>query len=226
MTLVSRPRRTIVERRARACLACLACLACPSVTRLARAEESNAEPSGGARAGGEVSTSPFATKPGYVQLMATALGGTGLRFNNPYRLATPLGRDAESVARSASFVELGFGGTFGNPLGLQHGVTVRTSVAIEGVSQLVMTPSYLAYRRWGAFAAWARAGVPFVLTPDATLGLEAAAGSAWFFRGGLGLAAELVSDVFYGAGTTDVRVATYPMLSAQLGLLFAYEVLP
>jgi hypothetical protein len=197
-----------------------------SVTRLARAEESEASPARGERAADEVSTSPFDTKPGYAQLMATALGGAGLRFNNPYRLATPLGRDAESVARSATFVEVGFGVTFGNPLGLQHGVTLRTSIAIEGVSQVVMTPSYLAYRRWGAFAVWGRAGVPLVLTPDATVGLEAAAGSAWFFRGGLGLAAELVSDVFYGAGTADVRVASYPMLSAQLGLLFAYEVLP
>ena len=33
---------------------------------------------------------PFATKPGYVQLFASVYFGDGLRFNNPYRLATPL----------------------------------------------------------------------------------------------------------------------------------------
>src|SRR5262245_41434599 len=50
---------------------------------------------------------PFATKPGYSQIFATVMGGTGLRFNNPYRLATPLGGDAESVSRTAAFVDFG-----------------------------------------------------------------------------------------------------------------------
>lgn len=193
---------------------------------LVAAPPAHAEEPAPARPDEDVRVDPFAVKPGYVQLLVTALGGTGLRFNNPYRLATPLGDDAESVSRTASFVELGFGGTFGNPLRLQHGLTLRTAVAIEGVSQVVMTPSYLAYRRWGALAVWGRAGVPMVLTPDTTWGLEGALGAAWFVRGGIGLAGELVGDLYYGAGTTDVRVATYPVLAAQLGLVLAYEVLP
>jgi hypothetical protein len=169
---------------------------------------------------------PFATKPGYSQLFATAFTGTGLRFNNPYRLATVLGEDAESVSRTAAYVDLGLGATFGNPLGLQHGVALRTSMAVEGVGQTVMTPSYLAYRRWGALAAYGRAGVPFVLTPDVTWGLEAGAGGAFYFLGGFALAAEIIGDLFYGAGTREVRAAAYPVLSGQLGLLVAYEVLP
>src|SRR5262245_35093373 len=40
---------------------------------------------------------PLTTKAGYAQIFATAMGGVGLRFNNPYRLSTPLGADAESV---------------------------------------------------------------------------------------------------------------------------------
>ncbi len=174
----------------------------------------------------DVRVDPFATKPGYVQLFATALAGTGLRFNNPFRLATPLGSDAESVSRTAAFTDLGFAATFGNPLRIQHGMAFRTSIALEGVGQVVMTPSYLAYRRVGALAYWGRGGVPLVLSPEVTWGLEAAAGGAWFVRGGVGLAAEIVGDVFYGAGTADVRVATYPVLSGQLGVVVAYEVLP
>jgi hypothetical protein len=169
---------------------------------------------------------PSATKSGYAQIFATAMGGSGLRFNNPYRLATPLGDDAESVSRTASYVDLGFAMTVGHPLGLQHGAALRTSVAVEGVGQVVTTPSYFAWRRWRAWAAYGRAGIPIVVTPEVTWGLEGALGAAWFFLGGIGLDAELVGDVIYGQGTRDVRTATYPILSAQLGFVFAYEVLP
>jgi len=169
---------------------------------------------------------PFRTRAGYAQFFATTFVGSGLRFNNPYRLATPLGNDAESLSRTATYVDLGFGATFGAPLGLQHGVAIRSSVALEGVGQVVMTPSYLAFRRWGALAAYGRAGVPLVLTPEVTWGMELAGGATWFFLGGFGLAAELVGDVFYGSGTREVSAATYPVLSGQLGLVIAYEVLP
>lgn len=170
--------------------------------------------------------SPFDTKPGYLQVFATTYVGTGLRFNNPYRLATPLGDDAESLSRTATYGDVGFAMTFGNPLGVQHGAALRTSFAVEGVGQVVMTPSYLAYRRWRALAVQARLGVPAVLTPEVTWGMEAALGGTWFFLGGIGASAEIVGDVFYGAGTSEVAAATYPVLSGQLGLVFAYEVLP
>ena len=169
---------------------------------------------------------PFATKPGYTQLFATVMGGTGLRFNNPYRLATPLGEDAESVSRTAAYIDIGVAMTLGSPLGFQHGASLRTTAAVEGVGQVVMTPSYFGWRRWRALAAYGRAGIPFVLTPDVTWGVEAAAGGAWFFLGGFGVVAELVGDLFYGAGTAESSVVTYPVLSGQLGLITTYELLP
>lgn len=170
--------------------------------------------------------SPFETKPGYAQLFATALVGDGLRFNNPYRLRTPLGGDAESVSRTASYVDVGMAITFESPLALQHGVALRSSFALEGVGQAVVTPSYLAWRRAGALAAHGRLGVPLVVSPELTWGFEAAGGGTWFFLGGAGVTAELVGDFFYGAGTRDVRAASYPVLSGQLGLTATYEVLP
>ncbi len=169
---------------------------------------------------------PFATKPGYAQFFATAFAGTGLRFNNPYRLATVLGDDAERVSRTASYVDLGMGATFANPLGVQHGLALRATVALSGVGQVVMTPSYLGWRRWGAWAAFGRLGTPLVLSPDITWGLETGVGGAWFFSGGFGVAGEVVGDVFYGAGTREVAAAAYPVLSGQLGIIAAYEVLP
>ena len=169
---------------------------------------------------------PFRTRPGYVQLFLTTFFGDGLRFNNPYRLSTPLGSDAQSVSRTAPYIDVGVGATFGNPLGFQHGATLRTSAALSGVGQVVMTPSYLGYRRWSALALYGRAGVPVVVTPDATWGLEAGVGATWYFLGGIGVAAEMVGDVFYGAGTRDKATVTYPVLSGQLGFVVAYEVLP
>jgi hypothetical protein len=169
---------------------------------------------------------PYATKPGYAQFFATFMGGTGLRFNNPYRLATPLGHDAESISRTDAYVDIGLAMTLGNPLGFQHGVALRTTAAASGVSQVVMTPSYFIWRRAGPLAAFGRAGVPIVATPEATWGLECGVGGAWFFLGGLGVAAEVVGDIFYGTGTREVRVATYPVLSGQLGIIGTYEVLP
>ena len=170
--------------------------------------------------------SPFATKPGYGQLFASVMAGTGLRFNNPYRLATPLGSDAESVSRTAAYVDLGIAMTLGNPLGFQHGAALRTTIALEGVGQVVMTPSYFGWRRWGALAAYGRAGIPVVVTPDTTWGLEGALGAAFFFLGGVGVCAEVIGDVIWGAGTRDVSTATYPILSGQVGFLGTYEVLP
>lgn len=166
------------------------------------------------------------TKPGYAQLFVTTFVGDGLRFNNPYRLATPLGSDAESVSRTAAYVDFGAAATFGNPLGLQHGAALRFTHSLEGVPQWVVTPSYLMWRRWRSFALSGRAGVDIVTLPDVTVGLEAAAGATYFVRGGVGVAAEIVGDVFYGEGTRDTAVATYPVVSAQLGLVLAYEVLP
>lgn len=166
------------------------------------------------------------TKPGYAGLFVTALVGDGLRFNNPYRLATPLGSNAESVSRTAAYFDLGLAMTLGAPSGFQHGVAFRTTVAVEGVPQGVLTPSYLLWRRWRSWAAYARAGMPLVVSPDVTFGLESGLGGVWFARGGLGLTAELVGDVFYGAGTREAATPAYPVLSGQLGLTVAYEVLP
>jgi hypothetical protein len=168
----------------------------------------------------------FDRKPGYAQVQATISFGDGIRFNNPYRLATPLGSDAESLSRTAAYVDLGFAGLIGDPLGLQHGAVLRMSVAVEGVRQQVLTPGYLLWRRWRAPAAFGRLGVPIVVSPQATWGLEAGAGGALFVRGGLGFVGELVGGLVYGAGTRDKAVVTYPIVSAQLGIIAALEVLP
>lgn len=162
----------------------------------------------------------------YVHLLGTSLVGTGLRFNNPYRLATPLGASGESLSRTALYVDEGVAALFGDPWGLEHGVALRASFAIEGVAQTVVTPSYILWHRRRALAAFARAGLPVVLSPDKNVGFELAGGGVFFLRGGLGVTSELVGNLFYGAATRDNPAPVYPVLSAQLGVVVSYEAMP
>jgi hypothetical protein len=179
-----------------------------------------------ARGDEEEGHAPTTTRGGWVALSATSFVGDGLRFNNPYRLATILGSNAESLSRTAAYVDLGGTLLLGDPSTIAHGLTVRTSIALEGVPQTVLTPTYIALHRWGPWGAYGRAGPSIVLSPDVTWGLEGAAGGMWFPFAGIGIVAELVGDVFYGAGTRDVEVATYPVLSGQLGLWLSWEAMP
>ena len=172
------------------------------------------------------SYAPTERKWGWFDLFATAFVGDGLRFNNPYRLATVLGSQAQSLSRTAAYADLGGAVLVGNPEFLAHGLVLRASLALEGVSQAVLAPSYMVLRRFGPWAAYGRAGVPIVLSPDTTFGVEGGAGGVWFVRAGIGLAVELVGDLFYGAGTREVATTTYPVLSAQGGLWLSWEVLP
>ena len=164
---------------------------------------------------------------GYLHFMSALAIGRGLRFNNPYRLATPLGDDAESVSASATYADLSVSAASGDPDGFQHGGSLHFSVALQGVPQEVMTPSYLVAHRLPPRAwAFARAGLPVVIGPDPNLGYELALGGAFMVSAGIGVTAELVGDLFYGAATQDQAYSVVPMLSLQAGVIVDFEVLP
>lgn len=153
--------------------------------------------------------------------------GRGLRFNNPYRLATPLGDTPESVSLSATYLDLMLGALWAETLGFQHGVGLSGVVAINGIGQFGLTPSYLL--QVGVLPAVelrGRLGVSIVVAPDTTLGLEAAFGSLLAVAYGLGVTGELVGNLFFGAATEERNVTTIPMLSLQVGLFFDHEFAP
>jgi hypothetical protein len=101
------------------------------------------------------------------------------------------------------------------------------SLAMQGIPQQVLSLSYLAQSRvLPQFLIYGRGGVPIVIQPDLNAGLELGLGATWLWRAGLGLNAELVGDLFYGAATMDRTVSTIPILSLQVGVAFDYEVLP
>lgn len=162
----------------------------------------------------------------YFRLVGSVLGGTGLRFNNPYRLATPLGDDASSLSRTAAYVDLGGGVLVGDPRLVQHGPALRFSVAVEGIAQQIIAPSYVVCRQWRALQPCARVAVPIIVRPDTNAGFELGVGSTYWVRAGLGVVAEGVFDMFYGASTRDTKYPAYPILSLSLGLAVSWEVLP
>jgi len=169
-----------------------------------------------------------ATETGpYFDLLGTAMVGSGLRFNNPYRLSHELGSGGESLSSTAPYLDLAFLATTGNPDGLQHGARLGWTVSLSGVPEQVVTPAYAALYRAGPswlFYGWA--GLPMIAEPDFNLGAELALGATWMARAGIGMTGALVADGFYGAGTRETQAAFYPILSLQLGLLVSYEVLP
>lgn len=153
--------------------------------------------------------------------------GRGLRFNNPYRLATILGQRAESVSISAPFLDLEFGWARGAPHGISHGAILHLSMATSGVSQQVLSAGYLALARVSPrWLVLGRVSLPFVLCPSVTGGLESALGFGWLATAGLGVKAELSGSLFYGAATWDRSATAIPLVSLQISALFDLEVLP
>jgi hypothetical protein len=185
-------------------------------------ESERAEPLGSERY-----RTPIPGGPDYWHSFGSLSFGDGLRFNNPYRLSTELGSTAESLSLTASYFDVGLGVVRGPPDGLGHGAVLHLSIAAQGIPQEVLSLSYIALERFGSGRTilYGRLGVPIILQPDLSGGLEAAFGGAFMLTSGVGLQGELIGDVYYGAATLDHSVTTIPVLSAQFGVFFDYEVL-
>lgn len=164
---------------------------------------------------------------GYQHWLGGLYVGRGLRFNNPYRLSRQLGDSPESLSLTATYLDLHLGRTFSAPDGFEHGVALHLSIATDGVRQEVLTPSYLLVKRLSTrVLSYGRAGFPIVLEPDASVGLEAGLGGAYFFSANLGIGLELDASLFYGAATIERAVTLIPVGSLALGVFFDWERLP
>lgn len=158
----------------------------------------------------------------YVHTFGELAFGKGVHTNNPYRLGS-----SDAFGFTSTYFDLSLGVAFGPSDGLQHGMQVSWLTATDGVAQQVLGLYYAALYPVGPHAILrGRAGMPIVLSPDATMGLEAAAGGAWMVLGGVGVSAELVGSFFYGAATLDRSKTVIPVLALQVGAWFDYEVLP
>jgi hypothetical protein len=161
-----------------------------------------------------------------VHLFGALTIGDALRFNNPYRLGTQLGKTGQSLSVSAPYFDVAAAALLGDPDGLQHGVHLHLSTALTGISQSVLAPSYIVGLRRRSFTAYARAGFPIVLSPQTTTGLELAVGGLYYLRSGFALTAEAGESLFYGAATREVSATFIPLTYLQAGVAIDFEVLP
>jgi hypothetical protein len=161
------------------------------------------------------------------RILGTVAFGEGLRFNNPYRLQTQLGDTAESFSLTSGYIDRGLAAAFGPANGLQHGAAVHLSVALSGVGQGSIAPTYFIMHRGASpLLVYGRLGAAILTAPDLNVGGELAGGLAYFFTAKLAFSGEIVGDLFYGAATYEQAYTVYPVLSAQLGLMFEHEFLP
>lgn len=171
----------------------------------------------------------LAEEPGtYARILLTSAFGRGFRFNNPFRLETQLGETEQSLSLTAPYHDVGLGVLFGSPNGLQHGGALRFSIALEGVEQQALGIHYItAYRDPDVpLMGYGRLGLSLLTAPDVNVGGELAAGMAAFFTGAVGVHAELVGNLFYGAGSLEAQYTAIPILSLQGGIIADFEVLP
>jgi hypothetical protein len=201
----------------------------PSSAR-ADAEDPFSEPVSAVEPVADTPPSPARTPreaKGYQHWLGGLYLGRGLRLNNPYRLRTVLGDDAESLSLGATYLDVHVGRTFSAPDTFEHGISAQLSIATDGIRQEVLTPSYLLVRRHGPrLLGYGRAGFPIVLEPDASVGLQAGLGAAYFFYANLGLGLELDFSLFYGAATIEEPATLIPVLSLAFGVFFDWEHLP
>jgi len=161
----------------------------------------------------------------YFHWFGAAALGRGIRFNNPYRLEHVLGKTTRSLSVSALYADVSLGVMQGAPSGLQHGIGVDLAVALTGIRQEVLTPSYRAFYRLPApWLIGGRFGVPVVLEPDVTGGVELAASAMYRMLANLGPYMELIGSCFFGAATLDQDRTTIPIVSLQIGVFADYEV--
>ncbi len=169
-----------------------------------------------------VASTPAPPLGTYVHVFGELSLGKGVHTNNPFRLGT-----SDALGFTATYLDLSAGIAFGPPDSLQHGLQLSLLAATEGVGQQVFGMYYAALLPVGEHAILrGRAGLPIVITPDASMGLEAAAGGAWLFTGGIGASAELVGSLFYGAASPDRTKTAIPIIALQIGAWFDHEVLP
>ncbi len=167
------------------------------------------------------------TIDGTLELFTALSLGRGVRFNNPYRLATVLGSDAASLSLTAPYVDASAAAVYGTINGLRHGAQLHLGGAIEGVRQPFLSVSYLlAGRPDDAWMLYARLGPSVLLGPDPNVGGELGASASWFVSQGLGLTSELVGNLYYGAATLDRQASIVPIVSLQLGVIADVELLP
>ena len=161
------------------------------------------------------------------RILASIGGGATLRIVNDLTL--------EQKRFAPSFIDIAGSVVFPGAGRWRHGATLAISTNLNGegpgapdpngidpASQWTLTPSYLAYFRFGEdLVLTGRAGVNLTASPYFVLGGELSLGAVFLFTAGLGAYVELSGNLAFGLAPEPL-----PTVSAELGIMIDFEVLP
>lgn len=161
------------------------------------------------------------------RVVLTATGGSGIRIIQDL--------DLSQERFTPGFVDLFGAFVFGSTSTWRHGVGLGLSTnisgdgaaqGVDGFDQLVVAPTYAGYFRFGMdLVVMAKFGVPLGLVLNEiggfVPGAELTGGLAYFLTSGLAAYGEVGASAWLGTGS---RI--HPIVTAELGLLIDYEVLP
>lgn len=195
------------------------------------------------------STSGWRIYPRERHLLLRATGSTAYRINDPFatgRLAPP----TLTVDAAYTFLNVGrfqIGPYLGLQIGFDRGgaqpqfavtpgaVVNRRLGSVVALNARLAVPLAIVRGYCPPFAlnADGRVGMGSVMNrnvvsvpdtsycPELSVGVQVAAGGAFYIRSGFAVTAEVAFDVFFGDGGI-----VYPQIGGGIGLLFDYEVLP
>ncbi len=160
------------------------------------------------------------------RILGSVGGGVTLRIVNDLTLS--------QKRFGPSFFDVAGSVVFPSASRWRHGVTLALSGnvdgegppapdvnGIDGLSQWTLTPSYLAYFRFGEdLVLTGRAGAALTVAPYFVMGGEASLGAVYLFTAGFGAYAEVTVDLAFGLSGVS------PTASAEAGITIDYEVLP
>ena len=161
------------------------------------------------------------------RILGSIGGGTSIRIVNDLTLSQ--GR------LGVSFLDVAGSVVFPSAARWRHGVTLALSTnlagegpaapdpnGVDGLTQWTLTPSYLAYFRFGEdLVVNARAGVNLTVSPYFVPGIELSGGATYLITAGLGVYVEVTANLTFG-----IAPEPSPTVSAEIGLMIDYEVLP
>lgn len=161
------------------------------------------------------------------RILASVGGGATLRIVNDLTLSQ--GR------LGPSFIDIAGSVVFPGAGRWRHGATLAISTNLNGegpgapdpngidsATQWTFTPSYLAYFRFGEdLVLTGRVGANLTASPYFVPGIEVSLGAVYLFTAGLGAYVEFSGNLAFGLAPEPS-----PTVSAEIGIMIDYEVLP
>lgn len=196
------------------------------------------------------STSGWRLYPREKHLLLRAVASTAYRINDPFaigRLAPPT-LTIDGAFTLLHFGQFQFGPYLGLQIGFDRGgaqpqfavtpgvvltrrfsslfaLNARVAVPlaiVRGYCQPFALPAPTDLQGMGSVMNRAVVQVPDTsYCPELSVGVQAAAGAAFYIRSGFAVTAEVSFDLFFGDGGI-----IYPLLGGGIGLLFDFEVIP